>query len=495
MSDRTAGMGLETSANKVLAQAQLPSTPASGITNYLWPATISVVAARRLLVMIELAVVLLAAILSKYIYIDLLIASYPGTTPLLAVALGLWLALFTTYKHMGLYDTEDLLNPDLQLGKLMGGIAIAFLLLFGTLYFLRELHGVSRGWVLTWIVVLAGMLVASRAYFVHHMKRGLSAGLLTRRMAIVGPGEFALEAADLLNHDGGPANQIHLYSNDALCTDPRFAGSLSDLQSRMVRHPYERVVVAIPAAKTDDIRHVVRSLGAYASDLLLCTNLSAQPIRTNGARHIGSLRTEVIHLAPICESSWLLKRCLDLVVAGAAFVVLSPLLLLVAAAIKLDSPGPVLFRQRRIGQSAVPFTIYKFRSMTVAEDGDVVVQATRDDARVTRVGRFLRSTSIDELPQLINVLLGQMSIVGPRPHAIAHDEKFEQQLDLFSRRRRVKPGITGWAQIHGFRGETITPEDVRLRMEHDLYYIDRWSIWLDIEIIARTFFVFARKAY
>ena len=133
--------------------------------------------------------------------------------------------------------------------------------------------------------------------------------------------------------------------------------------------------------------------------------------------------------------------------------------------------------------------------MTVAEDGERVIQAMQNDPRVTRVGRFLRATSIDELPQLINVLLGEMSIVGPRPHALVHEERFEDNFDLFSRRRRVLPGITGWAQVNGYRGETKTPEDVKKRMDYDLYYIDNWSIWLDLEIVVRTFGAVLRGAH
>jgi putative colanic acid biosynthesis UDP-glucose lipid carrier transferase len=183
------------------------------------------------------------------------------------------------------------------------------------------------------------------------------------------------------------------------------------------------------------------------------------------------------------------------VLAAAGLIALAPVLILIAIAIKIDSPGPVFFRQRRYGQNNRIFRIFKFRTMTVTEDGPVVVQATREDARVTRIGRFLRGSSLDEIPQLINVLLGDMSIVGPRPHALAHDEDFDSRLDLFSRRRRVRPGITGWAQVNGFRGETRTLESIEGRMQHDLYYIDNWSIWLDLEIVARTILVFSRKAY
>jgi putative colanic acid biosynthesis UDP-glucose lipid carrier transferase len=141
------------------------------------------------------------------------------------------------------------------------------------------------------------------------------------------------------------------------------------------------------------------------------------------------------------------------------------------------------------------FRIFKFRTMTVVEDGESVTQARREDIRVTRIGRMLRASSIDEIPQLINVLLGHMSIVGPRPHALAHEREFEETFDLFSRRRRVLPGITGWAQVNGCRGETKTPEDVEKRMEYDLYYVDNWSIWFDLEIIVRTVATVARGAY
>ena len=170
---------------------------------------------------------------------------------------------------------------------------------------------------------------------------------------------------------------------------------------------------------------------------------------------------------------------------------------MVALAIKLESKGPVLFRQRRLGQNQKVFQVYKFRTMSVMEDGGVVKQAERNDSRVTRVGRLLRRTSMDELPQLINVLKGEMSIVGPRPHAVVHDEEFMRQLGHYSRRHRVKPGITGWAQVNGLRGETRTSEQLTRRMEHDLYYIANWSIWFDLEIMLRTFVILlpGRNAY
>jgi exopolysaccharide biosynthesis polyprenyl glycosylphosphotransferase len=186
------------------------------------------------------------------------------------------------------------------------------------------------------------------------------------------------------------------------------------------------------------------------------------------------------------------KRLFDLCFAGVGLLVLTPALLLVALLIKLDSPGPVFFLQRRYGFNQRPFRIIKFRTMHTLDDGEVIVQATRGDPRVTRVGRWLRRWNIDEVPQLFNVLLGDMSLIGPRPHALTHDHEYGRKIALYARRHNVKPGITGWAQVHGFRGETDT-DRMRQRVEFDLYYIDNWSLWLDFTILLRT--ALSAKAY
>jgi putative colanic acid biosynthesis UDP-glucose lipid carrier transferase len=196
---------------------------------------------------------------------------------------------------------------------------------------------------------------------------------------------------------------------------------------------------------------------------------------------------DVVMVRPRAERAWALKAALDYAIAFSLLVLFLPLFAVIAVAVKQSSSGPIFFRQRRYGYRNREFHVYKFRTMSVMEDGAIVTQAERSDSRVTRVGRFLRRTSLDELPQLLNVLRGEMSIVGPRPHAIAHNEQFAQVLELYPRRHRVKPGITGWAQIHGHRGEIKEPQDIRMRLEHDLYYIDNWSVWLDLEILSRTF--------
>jgi putative colanic acid biosysnthesis UDP-glucose lipid carrier transferase len=185
-----------------------------------------------------------------------------------------------------------------------------------------------------------------------------------------------------------------------------------------------------------------------------------------------------------------LKRLVDVVFSSFVLILLAPLLVLIGIGVKLSSPGPVLFKQRRHGIHNREIIVYKFRSMRVMEDGTAIPQATRNDARVTPFGAFLRSTSLDELPQFINVLQGRMSIVGPRPHAIAHNEAYRKLIDGYMLRHRVKPGITGWAQINGHRGETDTLEKMKRRLKCDLNYINHWSLALDLQIILRTVLVF-----
>ncbi|MFH6782372.1 MULTISPECIES: exopolysaccharide biosynthesis polyprenyl glycosylphosphotransferase [Methylobacterium] len=207
---------------------------------------------------------------------------------------------------------------------------------------------------------------------------------------------------------------------------------------------------------------------------------------------VGLLTGINVGRAPLSPLEIAAKRTFDVVVASLALVALSPLLALIALLIRLDSRGPSLFRQKRYGFNQEAFWVFKFRSMR-AESGAAFRQATRDDDRITRIGRILRRTNLDELPQLLNVIRGDMSLVGPRPHAVAHDRSFERRIALYARRHNVRPGITGWAQVNGLRGETLTDADMQRRVEHDLFYIDNWSLWFDLRILVMT--VVARSAF
>ncbi|WP_162273424.1 undecaprenyl-phosphate glucose phosphotransferase [Sinorhizobium glycinis] len=202
--------------------------------------------------------------------------------------------------------------------------------------------------------------------------------------------------------------------------------------------------------------------------------------------NVGGTRAIELQRAPLTVSQLLRKRLFDLLLTSAALPFILPLLAVVAALVALESKGPVLFCQRRVGFNGRPFKIYKFRTMTILEDGAVVPQACRGDPRVTRIGRLLRRTSLDEIPQLWNVLKGDMSLIGPRPHALAHDSEYSQIISFYTARHKVKPGITGWAQINGWRGATPQVDMMIRRVEHDMWYVNNWSIWLDVKILLLT---------
>jgi undecaprenyl-phosphate galactose phosphotransferase/putative colanic acid biosynthesis UDP-glucose lipid carrier transferase len=220
--------------------------------------------------------------------------------------------------------------------------------------------------------------------------------------------------------------------------------------------------------------------------VVLLPDQSVRSILTQPMAEMGPDIAVQVQRAPLGSFELSLKRAVDVMLAGAAVALLAPLLLIVSTAIKLTSRGPIIFKQDRRGFNGQKFRIYKFRTMTVMENGARIAQAQPNDKRVTTLGSFLRATSIDELPQLFNVLRGEMSLVGPRPHAIAHDDEYSKLIGNYPYRQHVKPGITGWAQVNGFRGETGRIELMEQRVDLDLWYVSNWSVWLDLAILART---------
>jgi undecaprenyl-phosphate galactose phosphotransferase/putative colanic acid biosynthesis UDP-glucose lipid carrier transferase len=248
----------------------------------------------------------------------------------------------------------------------------------------------------------------------------------------------------------------------------------------------EIVLLALRWTDGDRYKAVCEHLRLLPLPVFLLPDPSVRAIVAQPLVEIGSDVAVEVQRAPLGAFERALKRLLDIVVGGAALVLLMPLLAAVAIAVKVTSRGPVIFKQHRMGFNGREFAIYKFRTMTVAEDGPTIRQARRNDSRVTRLGAILRRTSIDELPQLINVLRGEMSLVGPRPHALAHDGEYSGRIADYALRHHVKPGITGWAQVHGLRGATAQLALMERRVEFDLWYINNWSIWLDLRILLRT---------
>lgn len=439
--------------------------------------------------------IVLSGIIVKFVYIDLFLNSQEGSLKyiVLSVSLGAICCLF--FEQLEMYKAELLPAPLIGFGKLWGSLGLSFLLLLGILYVLKASDLYSRGWMLSWFVLSAGALVLTRLWTTRYLRNQVRIGKLKHSVAVFGTPDFtdAFCAEYIKNSSLGGISGV--YTTDPNGDQDNANAGLHELRQAIQKGHYDTVIITLPAEEEKLIQAAVRNLSSYSTELLLCSDLNQRPCLFSSSRNFGNLRMEVINVVPGSESGRIAKRFLDYILAASGLIALAPLLALIAIAIKIDSPGPVFFRQRRYGQNNKIFRIFKFRTMRVTEDGPVVVQATKNDSRVTYIGRFLRGSSLDEVPQLINVLLGDMSIVGPRPHAIAHDEDFDSKLDLFSRRRRVRPGLTGWAQVNGYRGETKTLESIEGRMQHDLYYIDNWSIWLDLEIVARTILILGKKAY
>ncbi|MCD7099320.1 undecaprenyl-phosphate glucose phosphotransferase [Stenotrophomonas sp. MMGLT7] len=270
---------------------------------------------------------------------------------------------------------------------------------------------------------------------------------------------------------------------------PPCLGSLAALGAYLEKNHdrVEQVWISLPLSDRNDIKGMLRLLERYPVPVKLVPDISDFGILNPSVEQIGGV--PVINLRQGVANPYYLavKRIEDWLVAGIAVIVLSPVFLVLAIGVKLSSPGPVFFRQKRNGLGGREFRMLKFRSMRVhAEDPDKITQATKGDPRVTRFGAFLRRTSLDELPQFFNVLGGSMSVVGPRPHAVQHNNQYERLIDRYMQRHYVKPGITGWAQVHGFRGETPELRSMKKRVQYDLDYIRRWTPWLDIKIIVLT---------
>jgi putative colanic acid biosysnthesis UDP-glucose lipid carrier transferase len=301
---------------------------------------------------------------------------------------------------------------------------------------------------------------------------------LFRRMPPKGfLGFFDFRSADRLPDSIDPAHLV---------------GHCKDVAEFARTHGVTSIYIALPLSNVPRIGEMVRELRDTTASIYFVPDVFAFDLIQGRLVEINGMPAISVCDTPFHGMDAVMKRATDIVLASLALLLIAPLMVLIAVAVKLTSSGPILFRQRRYGLNGEEIMVYKFRSMTVCEDGAVVNQATKQDRRVTPLGRVLRRTSLDELPQLLNVLEGKMSVVGPRPHAVAHNELYRKLISGYMIRHKVRPGITGWAQVNGLRGETETVEKMRERVRYDLEYLSHWSPWLDVKIIFKTLWVIAR---
>jgi Undecaprenyl-phosphate glucose phosphotransferase len=435
--------------------------------------------------LIDVMLVVLAAYAAKLLYISLFLDD-PQAHQLYLVA-GLAGGFVVQYvMHLRqLHEPSAIVAWRERIGALLVSIGLSFLTLIAMAYLLKISTSYSRGWLLTWLCLSALLLTASRPLLAHLLSWLTTTGYTARRIAVVGDGDACERLVQTLRNVSG-VWVAGVFSDTSGERTP-LSGTIEDLISIGQRDEIDEVAIALSDTRGHENERLVDSLSILPVDVWLCPTELTMPILATA--RIGPLSLLQVKLKPIRDWGYLVKLVFDYVAGAICLVAFAPLMLAIAAAIKLDSTGPVFFRQRRHGFNHRIIDVFKFRTMTVAENGDRVDQACKNDPRVTRVGRFLRKTSLDELPQLFNVLRGEMSLVGPRPHALAHNQHYRERLDRYASRHCVKPGMTGWAQINGLRGPTEDPEKMRLRVHMDLYYIENWSLWLDLKIIAATPFV------
>lgn len=386
----------------------------------------------------------------------------------------------------------------LQVSTAMGRARIAITAWASTFLFLAFLAfslkigaGFSRGAVLSFAFTGLGVVVLSRVFTPRLLAHLGQTGAHRGHEVIVASSSDGLERQvliDALRREGCSA--VKLIEFDAECDAITWVSERKRLLENMleaarISGPGEIYIFA-PSLSQERSASIMTGLRLVPRAVYSVPNETVARLLRYAVRSVGPTVAIEMQKAPLSAAERAVKRTIDVTVASAATLFVLPLLVVIAIAIKLDSRGPVLFRQSRNGYRGEPFRIFKFRTMTVMEDGRSVTQASRNDQRVTRVGRFLRRTSLDELPQLFNVLAGEMSLVGPRPHAIAHDELYAKMIENYALRQHVKPGITGWAQVNGYRGETPTVDLMYRRIEFDLWYAANCSLALDVLILVRT---------
>ena len=395
--------------------------------------------------------------------------------------------------------------PEGRYCEMANQILVSWIVIFGLLvvlgYATDTLHLFQFEVLAVW-----GMAVPGVFFLAIIGLKGIAPRLKTlfaykKKGIILGANELGLQLAANVEADFFRQIEIAGFFDDrakersAIGLHQKILGKMSDVSDYVKSHVIDVIYIALPMSSQprvlkllDDLRDTTVSI-YFVPDIFIFDLIQARVDEING-----------IPIVAVCESPFygvngLLKRASDIVFAALVLLMISPVMLLIAVGVKLSSPGPVLFKQRRYGEDGREIVVYKFRSMTVCEDGSNVQQAQRSDKRVTKLGAFLRRTSLDELPQFINVLEGKMSVVGPRPHAVSHNEIYRKMIKGYMVRHKVKPGITGWAQVNGFRGETDTLDKMENRIQYDLDYLRNWSLTLDVLIIFRTISLILRDRH
>lgn len=404
---------------------------------------------------------------------------------LAAIVAALFIALG---KNNDLYKASELSSLKSQIPRVTINWIGVFLFLAGVAFAMKMGASFSRGATIVFAIAGFAGLIGTRVIWRILLAEGSVVRQFSGRRVVLVTDQsssvesslttpFALQGLQLTHHFVLPSNR-----NDMRMREDIIGQVVSSVRGSKI----EEIIVAANLDHWPELSRLLKTLKVLPCLVTLVPVGPASELFRLPSHTIGDTVTIELQHGPLTLFDRLLKRTMDIILSGTAIILFLPLLLMTAIAIKIDSPGPVIFRQRRRGFNGRPFQILKFRTMSVQEDDERVASAKHNDVRVTRIGSWLRRTSIDELLQLFNVMQGNMSIVGPRPHALAHDNQFDKLVGKYAYRHHVKPGITGWAQINGHRGSMLTVTDVEERVKLDLWYIDNWSVALDIKIILKT---------
>ena len=426
-------------------------------------------------------------------------SAYYLVIPLMAAA------AIIVFQALHINTTHAFRTPAFQVLKLAGSWGFVFLSAMATIFFLKRGEEFSRVWLLAWFVSGLVLLIANRIVVFFIVRFLTRRGRLDRRAVIVGGGN---DAESLLRDISNQTNtDVKIYgifddrtdtrSPDVIAGYPKL-GSVTDLVEFARHTRLDLVILAMPITAEQRLLQMLRKLWVLPVDIRLAAHTNKLRFRPRSYSYIGTVPVLDVFDKPMADWDVILKMAFDRIIGGLCLLLLSPIMLLTALAVKLDSRGPVLFRQKRYGFNNEMIEVFKFRSMYAGQlDPTAKMLVQRNDPRVTRVGRFIRKTSLDELPQLFNVVFkGNLSLVGPRPHAVhakAADRLYDEVVDGYFARHRVRPGMTGWAQVNGWRGETDTPEKLQRRVEHDLYYIENWSMLFDLYILSITPFALIKS--
>lgn len=446
--------------------------------------------------LVGLADLLIISVTGIFVYVLYLGWGHDRNTFYLStIALSSFL-IVAAFRYVGLYRFESLVNPVNVVRKIALVCLSVFTLLVLMSFAFKVSTSFSRVWAFSWFSMLVLVLSIGRIQLHSIFKKMISTGKLVKSVAIVGYGEQGKRLVSWVQENNVPWLRVvgvfddRLTRMDAKPEGIPLLGTTDDLIEYARKHHLDDIVVALPWSSEDRLSWIVDKLDVLPNAVNLSPDLVGYRFNNLQWVNYGGVPVVNVRKRPMDGWSSIVKAIEDRVLGALILALITPVMLLVALAIKLDSKGPVFFKQKRYGFNNQLIEVLKFRSMyTDLEDSDASKLVTKNDSRVTRVGAFLRRTSLDELPQFINVLKGEMSIVGPRPHALkasAQGRLYDEVVSDYAKRHKVKPGITGWAQVNGWRGETDTEEKIKNRVEHDVYYIENWSVFFDIEIILRT---------